>query len=107
VSMSKLPELLGRPQCYCAFCDIDHFLRCTMRTLVKLNADLGSSSPVPIRHYQPQAYCRLGFFYGYGIYWLVRQIERVSGAPPAAVHRGQSNTSVEISNQPQAGIAGV
>ena len=59
-----------------------------MRTIYKRKGRFGQFLPGPneAHDYEPQAYFHPGVsFYGHGVYWLVRQIEKVSGAPPAGV----------------------
>jgi hypothetical protein len=58
-----------------AFCDIDHFLGCTMRTICECKGRFGQFLPGPneAHDYEPQAYSHPGVsFDGHGVYWLVR-----------------------------------
>ena len=91
--MAKLAGAIGVGRnTNCAFCDIDHFLGCTMRTICEGEGRFGQFLPGPneAHDYEPQAYSHPGVsFDGHGVYWLVRQIEKISGAPPAGVHGGQ------------------
>jgi len=69
--MAKLPRLLGSNRnTNCAFCDIDHFLACIMRTMCKGEGRFGQFLPGPneAHDYEPQAYSHPGAsFEGHGV----------------------------------------